>query len=99
MDSQLGDHGRDRSIFNDVINDESGCTNGETSFLQMNPGSAYSIRMVVPLFGGIVQDNARPDVASTVRTFLDTLNVRLLPSPTRSPDFSPSENVWSMVAE
>ncbi|GFV27488.1 uncharacterized protein TNCV_2540261 [Trichonephila clavipes] len=44
--SQLGDHGcgypwhciTDRSVFNGVIKDEPGRTNGETSFSQMNPG-------------------------------------------------------------
>ncbi|GFV43563.1 DDE_3 domain-containing protein [Trichonephila clavipes] len=54
MDSQLGDHGcsyfrrciTDRIVFNEVINDKPGCTNGETSFYQMNPGSVYSIKMV-----------------------------------------------------
>ncbi|GFW51305.1 hypothetical protein TNCV_3254341 [Trichonephila clavipes] len=41
-------------VFNGVINDESGCMNGETSFFQMNPGSAYSIKMVASVFVGIV---------------------------------------------
>ncbi|MBJ4999813.1 IS630 family transposase [Salmonella enterica subsp. enterica serovar Hadar] len=45
------------------------------------------------------QDNARPHVARTVLTFLDTAHVRLLPWPARSPDLSPIENVWSMVAK
>lgn len=45
------------------------------------------------------QDNARPHVARTVLNFLDTEQVRLLPWPARSPDLSPIENVWSMVAE
>ncbi|GFT93309.1 uncharacterized protein TNCV_904611 [Trichonephila clavipes] len=60
----------------------------------------------VMVWGGIgytcrspLQDNARPHVAGIVRTFLDTENVRLFPLPARSPDFSPIENVWSMVAE
>ncbi|GFY15146.1 uncharacterized protein TNCV_1569611 [Trichonephila clavipes] len=45
------------------------------------------------------QDNARPHVTGIVQTFLDTENARLFPLPTRSPDLSPIENVWSMVAE
>ncbi|GFS80898.1 transposable element Tcb1 transposase [Trichonephila clavipes] len=45
------------------------------------------------------QDNARPDVADIVRTFPDTVNIRLLPWPARSSDISAIENVWSMVAE
>ncbi|GFU39211.1 hypothetical protein TNCV_1902951 [Trichonephila clavipes] len=34
-----------------------------------------------------------------VRTFLDMENVRLLPLPARSPNFSSIENIWSMVAK
>ncbi|GFX52079.1 HTH_Tnp_Tc3_2 domain-containing protein [Trichonephila clavipes] len=30
------------------------CTNGETSFFQIHPGFAYSIKMVAYVFGGIV---------------------------------------------
>ncbi|GFW86935.1 transposable element Tcb2 transposase [Trichonephila clavipes] len=45
------------------------------------------------------QDNVRPLVASFIRTFLDTENVRCLPWSARSPDFSPIENVWCMVFE
>ncbi|GFT45504.1 uncharacterized protein TNCV_3781401 [Trichonephila clavipes] len=45
------------------------------------------------------QDNARPNVAGIVRTFLNTENVRLLPWPARSQDLSPIEKVWSTVAE
>ncbi|GFY16972.1 protein FAM200B [Trichonephila clavipes] len=43
-----------RSVFNGVINDESGRTNRETSILQINPGSAYSIKMVASVLGGIL---------------------------------------------
>ncbi|GFX42063.1 hypothetical protein TNCV_2134781 [Trichonephila clavipes] len=58
-----GDHGSDypcccitdRNLFNGVINDEPGHMNGETYF-QMNPGSVYSIKMAVPMFGGILRD-------------------------------------------
>ena len=45
------------------------------------------------------QDNARPHVARTALTFLATEHVRLLPWPARSPELSPIENVWSMVAD
>ncbi|GFU75527.1 hypothetical protein TNCV_2862431 [Trichonephila clavipes] len=37
-----------------VINDESGRTNGETALFQMNLSSVYSIKMIAPVFGGIV---------------------------------------------
>ncbi|GFX83209.1 hypothetical protein TNCV_4988031 [Trichonephila clavipes] len=42
------------SVYNDMINDKPGQTNGETSFFQMNPGSDYSIKMAASVFGGIV---------------------------------------------
>ncbi|GFX43592.1 transposable element Tcb1 transposase [Trichonephila clavipes] len=135
---------QDKSVFNGVINDEPGCTNGETSFFQMNPSSVYSIKMVAAwgthiesvhsssaywslvridstlnsagYISGVLrsvalpfiraqrnpmfqQDNARRHVAGIVRTFLDTEDVRLLPRPARSPDLSPTENVWSIVVE
>ncbi|GFV84325.1 hypothetical protein TNCV_1591841 [Trichonephila clavipes] len=38
-------------------------------------------------------------VAGIVRTFLDTKNVWIVSWPARSPDLSPIENAWSMVAE
>ncbi|GFW28287.1 hypothetical protein TNCV_4639541 [Trichonephila clavipes] len=43
----------DMRVFNGVINDEPGSSNGETLFFQMNPGSVNSIKMVAPMFGGI----------------------------------------------
>ena len=45
------------------------------------------------------QDNARPNVAHRVLTFLDQPDIRLLPWAERSPDWSPIENIWSWVAE
>ncbi|GFW30958.1 transposable element Tcb1 transposase [Trichonephila clavipes] len=45
------------------------------------------------------QDNVRLHVAGIVQTFLDTENFQLLSWPARSPDLSPIENVWFMVAE
>ncbi|GFV34056.1 transposable element Tcb1 transposase [Trichonephila clavipes] len=47
--------------------------------------------------GARMEDNAQPHVAGIVRSFLDTENVRLLPWPGRSPDFSPTVNVWSRL--
>ncbi|GFU05613.1 hypothetical protein TNCV_3292061 [Trichonephila clavipes] len=45
------------------------------------------------------QDNVRSHVASIVRTFLYSKNVRLFPWPAHSPDISPIKSVWSMFAE
>lgn len=45
------------------------------------------------------QDNARPHVARIVQGFFVDRQIALLPWPARSPDLSPIENMWSMVAE
>ncbi|GFW84816.1 transposable element Tcb1 transposase [Trichonephila clavipes] len=45
------------------------------------------------------QDNTRPHVARIVQRFFVNLQIQLLPWPTRSPDLSPIENMWSMVAQ
>ncbi|GFT02515.1 transposable element Tcb1 transposase [Trichonephila clavipes] len=45
------------------------------------------------------QYNARTQVVGTVRIFLNTANVKLLPWPSRSPDILPIENVWSMFVK
>ncbi|GFW02787.1 transposable element Tcb1 transposase [Trichonephila clavipes] len=45
------------------------------------------------------QDNAQPHVARIVQRFFFNHQIELLPSPARSPDLSPIENMWSMVAE
>ncbi|GFW09920.1 uncharacterized protein TNCV_4252491 [Trichonephila clavipes] len=60
-ETQVGDHGcgsldaatTDRSVFNSMIYVEPGRKNGEMSFFQINPGSAYNIKMVASVFGGI----------------------------------------------
>ncbi|GFV10898.1 hypothetical protein TNCV_4706631 [Trichonephila clavipes] len=43
--------------------------------------------------------STRKKISRILRTSLDTENIRLFPWPARSPDFSPIENVWTMVAE
>ncbi|KFM57949.1 Transposable element Tcb1 transposase, partial [Stegodyphus mimosarum] len=45
------------------------------------------------------QDNARPHVTHIVQGFFVNRQIELLPRPARSPDLSPIENMWSMVAE
>ena len=45
------------------------------------------------------QNNAGLNVASIVRTFLDEGNFLLMLYPSNSPDFSLTENVWSMVSK
>ncbi|KFM75481.1 Transposable element Tcb1 transposase, partial [Stegodyphus mimosarum] len=45
------------------------------------------------------QDNTRPHVARIVQGFFLKRQIELFPWPARSPDLSPIENMWSMVAE
>ncbi|GFX09830.1 transposable element Tcb1 transposase [Trichonephila clavipes] len=45
------------------------------------------------------QDNARPQVARIVQIFFVNHEIELLPCRAHSPDFSPIENMWSMVAQ
>ncbi|GFW17363.1 transposable element Tcb1 transposase [Trichonephila clavipes] len=45
------------------------------------------------------QDNARPHMARIVQRFFVNHQIELLPLPARSPDLSPIENMWSMVAQ
>lgn len=54
-------------------------------FLQGLPGAVFQ------------QDNARPHVARTVKSYLDSQQVQLLPWPAYSPDLSPIEHVWDFV--
>ncbi|GFT02136.1 transposable element Tcb1 transposase [Trichonephila clavipes] len=45
------------------------------------------------------QDNARPHVARIIQRLFVNHQIELLPWPARSPDLSPIENMWSMVAQ
>ncbi|GFU38566.1 transposable element Tcb1 transposase [Trichonephila clavipes] len=60
--------------------------------------------VVTPYIQGLAtaifqQDNARPHVASIVQRFFVNHQIKLLPWPARSPDLSPIESMWSMVAQ
>ncbi|GFW22375.1 transposable element Tcb1 transposase [Trichonephila clavipes] len=60
--------------------------------------------VVLPYLQGLAaaifqQDNARPHVAHIVQRFFVNHQIELLPWPARSPDLSPIENIWSMVAQ
>ncbi|PRD23610.1 UNVERIFIED_CONTAM: Transposable element Tcb1 transposase [Trichonephila clavipes] len=60
--------------------------------------------VVLPYLQGLAtaifqQDNARPHVARIVLRFFVNHQIELLPSSARSPDLSPIENMWSMVAQ
>ncbi|GFV87452.1 transposable element Tcb1 transposase [Trichonephila clavipes] len=44
-------------------------------------------------------DNARPHLTRNVQEFFFTLQIELLHCPACSPDLSPIENVWSMLAQ
>ncbi|GFV69655.1 transposable element Tc1 transposase [Trichonephila clavipes] len=46
-----------------------------------------------------IMDNARPHVVRIVQRFFINHQIELLPWPARSPDLSPVENMWSMVAK
>ncbi|GFU54219.1 transposable element Tcb2 transposase [Trichonephila clavipes] len=54
-------------------------------FLQGLPGGVFQ------------QDNAHTHVAKTVKSYLDSQQVQLLPWPAYSPDMSPIEHVWDIV--
>ncbi|GFT72184.1 transposable element Tcb1 transposase [Trichonephila clavipes] len=45
------------------------------------------------------QDNARPHVTGIVQRFFINHQIELLSWPARSPDLSPIENMWFMVAQ
>ncbi|GFU02686.1 transposable element Tcb1 transposase [Trichonephila clavipes] len=60
--------------------------------------------VVLPYLQGLTtaifqQDNARPHVTRIVQRFFVDHQIELLLWPARSPDLSPIENMWSMVAQ
>ncbi|GFX85454.1 transposable element Tcb1 transposase [Trichonephila clavipes] len=60
--------------------------------------------VILPYLQGLAtaifqQDNARPHVARIFQRFFVNDQIELLPWPSLSPDFSPIENMWSMVAQ
>ncbi|GFS98597.1 transposable element Tcb1 transposase [Trichonephila clavipes] len=60
--------------------------------------------VVLPYLQGLTtaifqQDNARPHVPRIVQRLFVNHQIELLPWPARSPDLSPIENLWSMVAQ
>ncbi|GFV30185.1 transposable element Tcb1 transposase [Trichonephila clavipes] len=60
--------------------------------------------VVLPYLQGLAtaifqQDNARPHVARTLQRFFSNNLIELLPWLARSPDLSPIENMWSVVAQ
>ncbi|GFY01493.1 transposable element Tc3 transposase [Trichonephila clavipes] len=60
--------------------------------------------VVLPYLQGLAttkfqQDNARPHVVRIVQRFFVNDQIELLPWLARSPDLSPIENMWSMVAQ
>ncbi|GFT70853.1 transposable element Tcb1 transposase [Trichonephila clavipes] len=60
----------------------------------------YISEMLKPYLQGIFQqDNTRPHVARIVRRLFVNHQIELLRWPARSPDLSPIENMWSMVAQ
>ncbi|GFX43102.1 transposable element Tcb1 transposase [Trichonephila clavipes] len=60
--------------------------------------------VVLPYLQGLAtaifqQDNARPHVARIVQRFFVNHQIEFLPWPARSPNISPIENMWSIVAQ
>ncbi|GFW88956.1 transposable element Tcb1 transposase [Trichonephila clavipes] len=60
--------------------------------------------VVLPYLQGLAtaifqQDSARPHLEHIVQRIFVNHQIELLPWPARSPDLSPIENIWSMIAQ
>ncbi|GFW80891.1 transposable element Tcb1 transposase [Trichonephila clavipes] len=76
------------------------CHTGPALGIMVWGGIGYHSRTPLGLSTDIFQqDNARPHVARIVQSFFVNHQIELLPWPARSPDLSPIENMWSMVAQ
>ncbi|GFV23086.1 transposable element Tcb2 transposase [Trichonephila clavipes] len=70
----------------------------ESRFNLWHHDGRIRVRRYAGLPGAVFQqDNARPHVAKTVKSYLDSQQVQLLPWPAYSPDMSPIEHVWDIV--
>ncbi|GFU50847.1 transposable element Tcb1 transposase [Trichonephila clavipes] len=73
---------------------------GHATGIMVWSGIGYYSRTPLGLATAIFeQDNARLHVARIVQMFFVNHQSELLPWPARSPDLSPIENMWSMVAQ
>ncbi|GFW67513.1 transposable element Tc1 transposase [Trichonephila clavipes] len=86
---RVGRYAGERHIPECIIERHSGRTPGvmpqAIPFLQELPGAVFQ------------QDNTRPHVAKTVKSYLDSQQVQLLPWPAYSPDMSTIEHVWDII--
>ncbi|UYV60591.1 PAQR5 [Cordylochernes scorpioides] len=87
----------DRQIVRMAVTDCCHITNRSTAHSVLEP-------VVLPYLQGLYtaifqQDNARPHVARIVQRFFDNRQIELPSWPARSPELSPIENMWSMVAQ
>ncbi|GFV02175.1 transposable element Tcb1 transposase [Trichonephila clavipes] len=76
---------------------------GPASGIMIWDGIGYHSHTTLVRIPGLVtaifqEDNARPLVARIVQRLFVNHQIELLPWPARSPDLSPIENMWSMVA-
>ncbi|GFX99780.1 transposable element Tcb1 transposase [Trichonephila clavipes] len=89
-------HRGDRMLNCCVIHSHTGSAPGITVWGGIGYHSRTPLGLATVIFQ---QDNARPHVSRIVQRFFVNYQIELLPWPVRSPDLSPIENMWSMVAQ